>query len=270
MQSLGNRWRFLGSATGIAIANRKNRCDFGALSLETPKKSRKCLLGPPAPEPRKVSKKSREQSDKTLSILSGDFSDCSRDFLETFRGSGDRGPRRHFRDFFSISGPEEGPRDLCKRGGAPQTNFYPFLGHFSYFRLIFFPFFGGVFFCSSYFFQFRARGGPFGPEIQEESPKESPGAFPCPEGAGETLSETLRGFRAGRVRETPVRGGQGPNVCNLFVDDGMLFFCSLTYGGNLLEKSIRIPALTWLLVLSYGYDHCFAHLSRPKSHNRHR
>ena len=27
--------RFLGSAMGLAIANRKNRCDFGALSFET-------------------------------------------------------------------------------------------------------------------------------------------------------------------------------------------------------------------------------------------
>ena len=29
----GNRQRFLGSAMGIAIANRKNRCDFGALRV---------------------------------------------------------------------------------------------------------------------------------------------------------------------------------------------------------------------------------------------
>ena len=31
LSSVRNRWRFLGSAMGIAIANRKNRCDFGAL-----------------------------------------------------------------------------------------------------------------------------------------------------------------------------------------------------------------------------------------------
>ena len=41
------------------------------------------------------------------------FSDCSGDFLETFRGSGAGGPGRHFRDFLGISGPK-GPRDLCK------------------------------------------------------------------------------------------------------------------------------------------------------------
>ena len=29
---LGSRWRFLASAMGIAIANHKNRCDFGALN----------------------------------------------------------------------------------------------------------------------------------------------------------------------------------------------------------------------------------------------
>ena len=31
LSCLGNRYRFLGSAMGIAIANRKYRCDFGAL-----------------------------------------------------------------------------------------------------------------------------------------------------------------------------------------------------------------------------------------------
>ena len=38
---LGNRERFLGSTMGIAIANRKNRCDFGALTRGT------VLSGPP-------------------------------------------------------------------------------------------------------------------------------------------------------------------------------------------------------------------------------
>ena len=47
------------------------------------------------------------------------FSDCPRDFLETFRGSRARGPRRHFRDSFGISGPK-GPRDLCKGRAGPQ------------------------------------------------------------------------------------------------------------------------------------------------------
>ena len=78
--------------------------------------------GPPAPEPRQVSKKSREQIRKdsfdTFRRLSRDFPDCSRDFLETFRGSGAGGPGRHFRDFFGISDPK-GPKHLSK-GGTTQ------------------------------------------------------------------------------------------------------------------------------------------------------
>ena len=87
---------------------------------EMPKKSRKCLPGPPAPEPRKVSKKSREQSKKSPESVERVFSDCSRDFLETFRRSGAGGPGRHFLDFFGISGPK-GPRDLCKGAGSFAT-----------------------------------------------------------------------------------------------------------------------------------------------------
>ena len=74
-----------------------------------------------APGPRKVSKKSREQSEKTLSTLSGVFSGCSRDFFETFRGSGAGGPGRHVRDFFGVSGPK-GPRDLCKGRARSQRS----------------------------------------------------------------------------------------------------------------------------------------------------
>ena len=97
------------------------------LGPEMPKKSRKCLPGPLAPEPRKVSKKSSlgtvgKDSFDTFRRLSGHFPDCSRDFLETFRGSGAGGPGRNFRDFFGISGPKD-PRDLCKgRAGSQHEN----------------------------------------------------------------------------------------------------------------------------------------------------
>ena len=43
------------------------------------------------------------------------FSDCSRDLLETFLGSGARAPERRFRDIFGISGPK-GPRETSVRG----------------------------------------------------------------------------------------------------------------------------------------------------------
>ena len=58
---------------------------FGPEIIHMPRESRKCLPGPPAPEPRKVSKKSREQSGKSresLRKVPKVFSDCSRDFLE--------------------------------------------------------------------------------------------------------------------------------------------------------------------------------------------
>ena len=63
--------------------------------------------GPGTPKSlQKVSGTVRKDSSDTFRRLSGDFSDCSRDILEAFRGSG-------VRDFFGISGPT-GPRDLCK------------------------------------------------------------------------------------------------------------------------------------------------------------
>ena len=96
---------------------------LGPFAPEMPKKSRKCLPGPPAPEPRKVSKQSREQSGKSPESVERVFSDCSRDFLETFRGSGAGGPGRHFRDFFGISG-AKGPRDLCKGRTGSQVMFH--------------------------------------------------------------------------------------------------------------------------------------------------
>ena len=83
-------------------------------------KGQKSLENVSGPGTRKVAKKSREQGEKTLSTLSfrrlsGDFPDCSRDFLETFRGS----PGRHFRDVFWHFG-REGPRDLCKGRAGSQ------------------------------------------------------------------------------------------------------------------------------------------------------
>ena len=88
-----------------------------------PKKSRKCLPGPPAPEPRKVSKKSQEQSEKTLSTLSGDSPVTSQTIAETFsRLFGEPGPEAPgdiYETFSVISGPS-GPRDLCKGRAGSQ------------------------------------------------------------------------------------------------------------------------------------------------------
>ena len=95
---------------------------LGPSGLEMPKKSRKCLPGPPAPGPQKVSKKSRGQSGKSpesLGKVSGECFWSIPDFLETFWGPGAGGPGRHFRDLFGISGPE-GPRDLCKGRAGSQ------------------------------------------------------------------------------------------------------------------------------------------------------
>ena len=79
--------------------------------------SRKCLPGPPAPEPRKVSKKSRAQSEKTISTLSGVLSDCSRDLLETFRGSGAGGPGDIFETFSAFRA-----RETSVRGGLVRKS----------------------------------------------------------------------------------------------------------------------------------------------------
>ena len=89
---------------------------LGPFGAKVPKKSRNCLLGPPAPEPQNVSGTVRKDSFDTLWRLSGGFPDCSPDFLETFRGCGAGDPGIHFRDFFGISGPKS-LRDLCKGGG---------------------------------------------------------------------------------------------------------------------------------------------------------
>ena len=60
------------------------------------------------------------KSPDTFWRVSGDLPDCPQDFLGTFWGLGARGPGRHFRDFFGISGPE-GPGDPCKgRAGSQE------------------------------------------------------------------------------------------------------------------------------------------------------
>ena len=85
-----------------------------------PKKSRTCLPGirPGTPKSlQKVSGAVWEVSGESPESVKRVFSDCSQDFLETFRGSGTGG--RHFRDSFGISGPK-GPRDLCKGRAGSQ------------------------------------------------------------------------------------------------------------------------------------------------------
>ena len=86
------------------------------------KKSRKCLPGPPARGPEKVSKKSRRQSGKSPQSLRKVSGECFPDFLETFSGFQARGPEKHFRDFVGMSGPEN-PRDPCKgrAGSRPKS-----------------------------------------------------------------------------------------------------------------------------------------------------
>ena len=95
---------------------------LGPSGPEMPKKSRKCLSGPPAWDPERVSKKSG-RSPKTL----------SRHFPETLQrlprlfprlfgdsfGLPGRRPGRHFRDFFGFSGPP-GLRDPCKGQAGSQ------------------------------------------------------------------------------------------------------------------------------------------------------
>ena len=86
------------------------------LSGSSGPKCRKSLenvsLGLRPRDPRKVSEECQELSEihspDTFRRLSGDFPDCSQDFLETCRG----GLERHFRDFFGIFGPEEPERPL--------------------------------------------------------------------------------------------------------------------------------------------------------------
>ena len=70
---------------------------FGPSGPEMQKESRKCLPGPPAPEPQKVSKKSRGQSRKSpeslrLQSVWRVFLECSGTFLETFWGAGAPAP----------------------------------------------------------------------------------------------------------------------------------------------------------------------------------
>ena len=84
----------------------------GLSGPEMPKKSRKCLPGPPAWDLQKVSGTVWEVSGESPESVWRVFPD----FLATFSVSQAGGPRRHFRDFFGISGPE-GSRDPCKGAG---------------------------------------------------------------------------------------------------------------------------------------------------------
>ena len=68
--------------------------------------------------PRKVSKKSWEQSEKSLESLREVLKECSRDFSETFGGSWARGLGSHFRGSFGISSPNTG--HLSKDGLGPN------------------------------------------------------------------------------------------------------------------------------------------------------
>ena len=65
---------------------------LGPFGPEMPKKSLKCLPGPPTPEPREVSKKSREQSGKSPESLRK----VSKESFQTVPGTF---PGKHFRDF---------------------------------------------------------------------------------------------------------------------------------------------------------------------------
>ena len=105
----------------ICLSGNPNRPTYRGLSPSRPempkKKSRKCLPGPEAPEPRnspKVSGTVRKHSPDTFRRLSRDFPDCPRDFL----GCGGQRPKGHLRDFFGISVPES-PRDPRKSARAP-------------------------------------------------------------------------------------------------------------------------------------------------------
>ena len=97
---------------------------LGPFGPEMPKNVSKMppgASGPGAPKSlQKVSGTVWEVSGESPESVERVFSDCSRDFLETFRGSGAGDPGRHFRDFFGISGPK-GPRDLCKGRAGSQS-----------------------------------------------------------------------------------------------------------------------------------------------------
>ena len=91
-----------------------------ALRARNAEKVSKMSPGASGPGTPKSPQKSQQESEKTLSTLSGDSPDCSRNFLETFRGSEAGGPGRHFRDFFGILGPNS-LRDLCKGRAGSQV-----------------------------------------------------------------------------------------------------------------------------------------------------
>ena len=96
---------------------------LGPSGPEIPKKSRKCLPGPPAPGPQKVSKKSRGQSGKSPESLRKVSGECFWTVPGTFWRlkclPGPEAPGDILVYFFGISGPE-GPRDLCKGRAGSQ------------------------------------------------------------------------------------------------------------------------------------------------------
>ena len=90
---------------------------------EMPKKSRKCLLGPPARDPKK-SRKSLGDSPGSLGRVSGKCLESVfgvfRDFLETFLGSRGRSPRETFSRLFRHFGPWGPERPLQGAGWLPM------------------------------------------------------------------------------------------------------------------------------------------------------
>ena len=95
----GSNWEPVGRLQG----------SLGPSGPETPEKSEKSLLGPPAPGPPKSLEKSRKSPESLEKSRKGPER-LFRDFFQTLGGSG---PRRLFSDFSGVSG-EEGPRDPCK------------------------------------------------------------------------------------------------------------------------------------------------------------
>ena len=95
----------------------------GPFRPEMPKKSRKCFPGPPAPEPRKVLKKSREQSAKSPESLRKVSKECFFGLFPRLFGdfSGFRGrrPRETFSRLFRHFRPEGPERPLQGAGWFP-------------------------------------------------------------------------------------------------------------------------------------------------------
>ena len=111
---------FLGCCFAPTFLSVRNSCVFALHDLlKTDKNWLKLNKSDWSPKSvQKVSGTVRKDTCDTFQRLSADFPDCSRDFLETFRGSGARGLGRHFQDFFGISDPCKG-RAGSQRLGRP-------------------------------------------------------------------------------------------------------------------------------------------------------